>query len=209
MIPSFRGIENFEIGQARFDEIQHRFVRAARTIMFDYYLVFHQFSEPRIMQITSLELYSYCAGWQDPNTDRDPEQLRSGTWYVVRKGNDASASRIDITAGCRCENIYCGLLIRGIDGVDGAGKAIRRIVRGKREVPQEYEWHWLPEEIDVIEQIRGRDVCSSGPLRIAHRETSRPRKTEVRPRKNLRTDRPNWTGDREPWHEPLRVVVVV
>ena len=136
MIPGFRGIENFEIGQVRFDEIQHRFFRAARTITFDYYLVFHQFSEPQIMQITSLELYLYCAGWQDPNTDRDPEQLHSGTWYVARKGNDASASRIDITAGCRCENIYCGLLIRGIDGVDGPGKAIRRIVRGKREAPQ-------------------------------------------------------------------------
>jgi len=52
MIPGFRGIENFEIGQTRFDEIQHRFFRAARTITFDYYLVFHQFSEPQIMQIT-------------------------------------------------------------------------------------------------------------------------------------------------------------
>jgi hypothetical protein len=215
MLLEFRGIQDCPEGEARFCEIQRRFLESARSIIFDYDLVFHQFCERREMRITALELYLYCTAWPDPNTDRSFEQLNQGTWYIPP---DRFIDRIDITAGCRSENIYCGLLIREIalleskagdcENLKGPARALRHMIRGPNQEPAPFDWKWLPQEIETIDQIRGRDVLRSGPLRLCRREIShRDGETSMLPRVNLRTDGPKWTGAREPWNQPLRVVL--
>jgi hypothetical protein len=158
MIADFRGLECFKQGQDRHEEIKRRFVESARKIMFGYKLVFDQFGT-REEYITQVELYLYCDQWRDENTDRDSEQLKRETWYVT-----PDIGRIDITAGCMCENIYCGLLIRQIQGErEGPAIALRRIVCGEQKVNY---WRWNSHEYGIVAQIRGQNVFNDGPLRL-------------------------------------------
>jgi hypothetical protein len=182
VIPDFRGLSDFEEGTI-LTEIQQRFATSAQSIMFGHDLVFHQFCEPRIMQITSLELYLCCAAWPDPNTDRNLEQLNQGTWYVPP---DRVIDRIDITSGFRCENIYCGLLIREIEGFAGPSLALRQMIRGPRQERPPFDWKWLPIEMETVDQMRGRDVFRSGPLRLIPRKSPRSGELWIGPRVGLK-----------------------
>ena len=191
VIPEFRGVNNLE-------EIKNRFYTAAQSIMFEHNLVFDQF-ERRCMRITAVELYLHCRVWEDRNTDQDSEQLNRGTWYVHRRGRNASRSRIDITAGCKCEAIYCGLLIRGIDWIDRLGIALRRIVRGEAQVLG-HQGVWTEDEIGLLEQIHCCGIVS-GPLRLVRRQERFPGWQKYEPRINLRYPT-------EPWNADLRVFAV-
>jgi hypothetical protein len=117
-------------------------------------------------------------------------------WYYIRRGSLANKSRIDITAGCGAENIYCGILIRGINGNDGSGRAIKEILRGSKEASGR---SWLPEEIKNLDQIHGSQI-DDGPLRLVRRENSLARALCCKPRVGLR-----YPGD--PWNQNLRIVV--
>jgi len=77
-------IPDFE-GSADFADIQSRFIKAARVIMFDYDLVLDHLGE-RCMRITALELYLHCKNWLDPNTDKHCEQLSSALGTFVAGG---------------------------------------------------------------------------------------------------------------------------
>jgi hypothetical protein len=188
MIPDFRNVTGF-------DDIYSRFLMAARSIMLEHDLVFDQFAE-RPLHITSLELYLRCSQWLDPNTDKNCEQGNSKTWYIRRRGSNANTSRVDITAGCRAENIYCGLLVRGIDGDDGSGKAIKTILRGGKEASRR---SWLEEEVKILDQIHGSQIVD-GPLRLVRRENPLAGALYGKPRVGLR-----YPGD--PWNQKLRIVV--
>ena len=169
MLPDFQNVQCF-------DEIYSRFFVAARWLMLEHDLVFDKFDE-RPMHITSLELYLHCGAWPDPNTDKNSEQQNFGTWYVRRRGRNANTSRVDITAGSKADNIYRGLLVRGIDRNEGSGRAVKRILRGKRKSAL----LWLQEEIEALDQIHGSQI-DKGPLRLIYRKepltgvlSSRPR----------------------------------
>jgi hypothetical protein len=155
-------------------------------------LIFDQFAE-RALHITSLELYLRCNQWLDPNTDKNSEQGNSNTWYIRRRGSNANTSRVDITAGCAADNIYCGLLVRGIDGDDGSGRAIKRILRGGEKVSG---LSWLTEEIKSLDQIHGSQIME-GPLRLKRREKPLVRNLSPKPRMGLEY----------PWNQNLRIVV--
>lgn len=157
IIPDFCGVSDV-------DEIQRRFHRSAEAIMLKHNLVFGHFEKKRYMRITGLELYLHCNAWADPNTDRCDKQKMSNTWYVRRRGKNANTSRIDITAGSADQNIYCGLLLRGVDGTDGSGKAIKKILRGY--APS--RWDWEDNEITVLDEIDGASV-TDGLLRLEPR----------------------------------------
>jgi hypothetical protein len=188
VIPDFDDVTDFA-------DIQSRFIKAARAIMFDYDLVLDHLDK-KFMRVTALELYLHCKNWPDPNTDKHCEQLSSATWYIRRRGSNANTSRVDITAGSRCQNIHCGLLVRGIDGTDGSGKALRRILRGERHIPGR---SWLPDEINILEQIHGSSVFS-GSLRLIRREEPHPGAQLATPRIGLRYPE-------ERWSKNLRLVV--
>jgi hypothetical protein len=150
--------------------------------------------------ITALELFLHCAAWRDPNTDKDFEQLTRSTWYVFPAGR--YIERIDITAGCNCEDIYCGLLLRAIEGANGPRLALRKMVRGDTQLPAPHDWSWTPEEIKIIERIRGSNIFSSGPLRLIPRKEPFTEELSFWPRINLKYSE-------EPWNANLRVVVSV
>ena len=198
-IPDFRDIKSGGDVTKLVERIKHRFYSAAGTIMLGYDLVFDHSEKERVMRITALELYLHCGPWSDPNTDKDPEQKRSGTWYVRRRGPNANTSRVDITAGCKSENIsediHCGLLLREIDFIDGSAKAIKGILRGSIHSRRD----WLPEEIKTLNKIHGACIVS-GMLRLRHRERPFTEALAFKPRLGLR-------HPEEPWNECLRVVV--
>jgi hypothetical protein len=188
MVPDFRNVTDF-------DDIYSRFLIAARSIMLEHDLVFVRFPE-RSVHITSLELYLHCSQWPDPNTDKNSEQSDSKTWYIHRRGSLANKSRIDITAGCGAENIYCGILVRGINGDDGSGKAIKDIMRGSKEASGR---SWLPEEIKILDEIHGSQI-DDGPLRLVRRDNSLAGALCSEARVGLR-----YPG--HPWNQNLRIVV--
>jgi hypothetical protein len=115
IISDFRGVGDI-------DDITERFYSAARAIIFCHELVY---GESR-WSITALELYLFTTSpvWQDPNTHRDSEQHNSATWYVHHGGDrPPNRSGIDVTAGSKIDNMFCGLLVRAINNVDGPGRA--------------------------------------------------------------------------------------
>jgi hypothetical protein len=187
MLPDFRNVQSY-------DEIFSRFRDSARVLMLDYDLVFRNVPERRI-HITSLELYLNCRIWPDPNTDKNPEQQNCGTWYVRRRGANANTSRIDLTAGSKADNVYCGLLVRGVDGHDGSGSALKTILRGERKTAL----LWRPEEIEALNQIHGSKIMD-GPLELVPRKEPRTGTISSKPRVGL--------GFPEaPWDENLRIVL--
>lgn len=188
MIPDFRSATSYE-------QIRALFFDSARTIMLDHDLVFG-LPEQRRMRITSLELYLHSKDWPDPNCDRSCEQLRTGTWYVKRNGLDANRSRIDITCGDSARNIYGGLLVRALNGVDGPGKALKRIVRG--QVPSSSEWS--DEEIEKLnKEINGKPIFG-GCLRLT--PTIALKHSNVTPRERI-----NLRKSEGRWKEPLRALI--
>jgi hypothetical protein len=192
-IPDFTDLESQTNQRFSSEEIQRRFFTAADNIMRKYILAFGDRGNERHLNITALELYLYCASWPDPNTDKHSEQAKSRRWYVHRRGNLANRSRIDITAGS--EELYCGLLIRGIDGRDGSGSAIKKIIRGTDRSPRD----WLDEEIDILDtSIHGKPIVGEL-LQLKRREADRVGTVARQQRVGLR-----YPG--EPWDTPLRAV---
>jgi hypothetical protein len=189
MLPDFRGAGNIE-------EISSRFYSSATRIMSEYQLYFGANDQVRKLRITSLELYLYCKAWSDPNADRSKEQKGCGTWYVHRNGTLANNSRVDITAGDEAEDIHCGLLVRGVDGRDGSGRAIKKIIRGYEPSPQS----WSPPEIDILDQINGAEITRS-PLKL--------QPAEKIARSYSRAARVNLWSPNYPWDAPLRLIADV
>jgi hypothetical protein len=180
MLPDFRNVQTFE-------EIYSRFFASAKSLMLEHDLVFEVFKDTPLC-ITALELYLHCSTWPDKNTDQHLEQLNRGTWYVHRRGTNANTSRIDITAGSQSEKIYCGLLVRGIDGSDGSGKAIKKILRGRENTALS----WLKDETDALDQIHGSHILE-GPLRLVRREEARPNTLSPAPRVGLKYPEAPWS----------------
>lgn len=181
MLPDFKNVQNFE-------EIYSRFYEAAESLILEHDLMFEDSKIRPPMHISSLELYLHCNAWRDPNTDRHPEQQNRSTWYVHRRGANANTSRIDITAGSQSEEIFCGLLVRGIDGSDGSGKAIKRILRGRENTARS----WLKDETDTLDQIHGSHILQ-GPLRLVRRKEPRPDKLSPKPRIGLEYPEAPWS----------------
>lgn len=160
-IPDFRCVTNFE-------DIQQRFISAARSMMLEYEIVFGD----RPFNITSLELYlrlhKQSDLWDDPATDKgdeSKEQYNRGTWYVRQKKGPAYW-RIDITAGNVAEYIQAGILIRQLNGKSGPATAFQSFIRGG------FGRHsWNQEELNLIERIHGKRVDGSdgSPLKLKRR----------------------------------------
>lgn len=152
IIPDFRGVSSFE-------EIQDRFVTAAKEIISNYHLEYGASQ----WRITALELYlrlnRYPSIWLDPSTDQDAEQLKRETWYIRQK-KAPGYWRIDITAGSEDEDIHAGLLIRGISGRDGPSLALHKMVRGDF-----LRGKWPENDISRLNEIHGTSI-HSGPLRL-------------------------------------------
>lgn len=160
-IPDFRGVE-------RFEHIQERFIRAARSIMFEHHLQYGS----RCFDITALELYLKLHQqphvWWDAATDDGEdarEQFCRGSWYAnTRKG--PAYCRIDITAGCHSSGIQAGLLIRQLNRRGGSGSALQAIIRGS------FDRHrWNSEEQARLREIHGRriDGADGSPLTLIRR----------------------------------------
>jgi hypothetical protein len=188
MLPDFGDVRDFA-------DLQSRFLSSARTLMFEHELAWKDARTPPV-RITSLELYLYCDAWPDRNTDKNGEQLNSGTWYVRRRGDNANTSRVDISAGDKTKGIYCGLLIRGISGVDGSGKALKRLLR---PTESRSSIRWSANEIALLDEIHGSRT-ENGPLLVARRPNPWPGTLSVLPRVGLQYPQ-------EPWSSPLRAVV--
>jgi hypothetical protein len=160
-IPDFRGVE-------RFEHIQERFIRTARSIMFEHHL---QYGSSRF-DITALELYLKLHQqrqiWWDAATDEGEdadEQFCRGTWYINKRKGPAYC-RIDITAGCHSSGIQAGILIRQLNRRGGSGSALQAIIRGS------FDRHrWNSEEHDHVREIHGKkiDGADGSPLRLVRR----------------------------------------
>lgn len=171
IIPDFRGVSSFE-------EIQDRFVTAAKEIISNYHLEYGASQ----WRITAFELYLRLnrrpSIWLDPSTDKDDEQLKSGSWYVRQK-KGPGFWRIDITAGSKDEDIHAGLLVRQINGVKGPSYALHKMVRGdflRRK--------WPEDDIRRLNEIHGTSIYS-GPLRLSKKSSLEPIDFYIGPRINL------------------------
>lgn len=184
MIPDFRNLYSC-------DDLYQSFTSAAEFIMGGYALQIGPDSRP-LIQITSLELYMHSEYWPDPNTDRNSEQLKSGTWYVRRRGTNANTSRIDITAGSKANNIHCGMLIRGINYLDGSGKALKSIIRG--DFKDGSARSWTAEEVGLLNTIHGCSVTDA-PLKLVTRTSSLNFVFRYAQRKGLRYPDKPWNGN--------------
>ena len=163
VVPDFNGVTNFA-------DIQSRFIKAARSIMFEHKLVFGS----KRFEISSLELYLKLHNqphiWWDPATDKGvgaEEQFNRATWYVRQK-KGPRYQRIDITAGCRLSGIQAGLLIRALNRDDGPAKALHAIIR------DHFSPHrWNSKEQERIEEIHGKgiDGANGSPLKMLRRKT--------------------------------------
>lgn len=152
MIPNFVGADDL-------DAILARFVPAARSIMLEHKLEYGDLK----WSITALELYLWTGGkWCDPCTDRNPGQLRYGTWYINR-GRNPNHGRIDITAGNE-RDMYAGILIRELDRKDGSSIALQKIIRGRFDKRNDHDC-WTTTDCERIESIDGKGVMD-GPLRL-------------------------------------------
>ena len=163
VIADFTGVKDF-------GDIQKRFFKVARSIMFDHKVTYGQ----KCFKITSLELYLKLHKqreiWCDPTTDKDAgaeEQFNQATWYVRQKKGPAFW-RIDITAGCKLSGIQAGMLIRQLNRDGGPAKAIHAIVRG------DFGRHsWTQEERERIQEIHGKfiDGSDGSTLKLVKRST--------------------------------------
>jgi len=148
-----------------FAEIRRRFLEFARLIMCSYELVYGE--NERRWHITALELYlCTCRGSnvrRDPYTHSNPEQLKSGTWYVHDDGNRAPFfSGIDIT--CGSEGTYGGMLIKELS-CDFA-YVVQRMVRGDQHVVRTRKGNvWNCREKKIIRAIHGKSI-DCGLLRL-------------------------------------------
>jgi hypothetical protein len=176
-IPDFRRVTGF-------DDIQQKFLDAANSIIKDHKIVIGE----RTFDVTSLELYLrfHKLGelWNDPFIDRGSEaeeQFNAATWYIRQK-KGAAYWRIDITAGNKAEVIQAGILIRGVNNIDGPARALHSFIKGSFS-----RRHWSSEELQLIKQIHGKRIDGSdgSPLRLEQRST--PLKVDLAKgkRKNL------------------------
>lgn len=170
IIPDFSGVSSFE-------EIQDRFVTAAKEIIHNYCL---EYGASR-SRVTSLELYLRLnrspSIWLDPSTDGDGEQLKRETWYV-RKMKGPRYWRIDITAGSEDDDIHAGLLVRGIDHIDGPALALHKIIRGGF-----YPNKWPEDDVRRLREIHGTCIYS-GPLKLSAKPEPKHSDLWIGPRVN-------------------------
>ena len=152
-----------------FEEIQSRFISIAMEISSKYDIELQHRNGERL-QITSLELYLYKpSDWEDPTTHGKRygfrDQLTAGRWYLHRRKNHSVGAPnrmgIDITAGAACHEIHAGLLVRGVNEIDGPAQAVNSILFGMQSFTKPRNWGYSPEEkIFLQEKVDGKSIYS-------------------------------------------------
>lgn len=107
-------------------------------------------------------------------THKRMEQLESGTFYVHTKSAASwtlpifNRQGIDITCGNKSKDIYGGILIRHVGGInnkDGSGRALRVILRGDSghaPIPRSSDkFGWSNTEKEVLKKLNGANIFSN------------------------------------------------
>jgi hypothetical protein len=141
------------------EEMTKAFYRLAIKLMTEHAIELrHLNGRPRI-RISSVELYLHKPGvWEDRAVHKWPLQANAAGWYVHRRGkNYRGATRrcVDITCGCKDVNAYGGLLIRGVENIDGPALALNQIVFGRPERPRCWDYSQMTK---FFEQMEKRSV---------------------------------------------------
>lgn len=151
------------------EDIQRRFHAIAIELMSKYDIKLNHLPEHRL-RISSLELYLYKKDiWEDPTTHAQKiginNQLTSGRWYVHRYKKDGKfrpprRRGIDITAGSESYGVHAGLLIRGVNGIDGPALATNSFLFGNMPKSTRRNWSYSLREEDLFHQIDDKSIDS-------------------------------------------------
>ena len=145
------------------------------------------------LQITSLELYLYSKSfWADPTTHAArcgiKDQLSFGRWYVHRykeggKFRPPNRRCIDITAGSEKHEVHAGLLIRGINEIDGPALALNSFLVGPKPKGERRKWDYNGKD-EFFKRLNGSDV-ESGSIAVVDAPIQRQCSFYVGRRKGL------------------------
>lgn len=140
-IGNFSGVSNQQ-------ELEGRFIEISKRLMSGFSIELrHRPGRPKL-KISASELYFYKDGfWPDKSCHfkkfRATIQCQSLCWYVHHNADRLpQRTGIDITIGADDESIGASLLVRGVDGFDGPGCALNKMLFGPIPAGAKRNWEY-------------------------------------------------------------------
>lgn len=168
----------------RFDALKKHFYRVGTDLLLKHEIELRHVGQR--LRISSVELYFHKVDvWEDPAVHKHPQQKSAGRWYVHRRGERYRGPRrrcVDITCGSEKAGTFGGILVRGVEDIDGPALALNQMVFGRPERPRCWDYKGRDEFFDGLEQ---KDVYS-GDVVLIEAKIPRAAKLYVGARRGLR-----------------------